>query len=202
MYHASAAIAAVVLPEAVRKAAAAATALRGCLVQESVCLLGLREAIADLEKEHMVALSFEKLATGSPDGILKAKQTVLVIYGGSQNWSLQQWNPANESVPPPRPGLRQAQTFVDWITSTKGELEREEMHFVALVQRVQRQRQGISSALLSFNTLKLARGVFHGKIMLLLMGMFSSLRPITTQYLFARTLTPHPNTHTPKAVTQ
>jgi hypothetical protein len=61
VYHASAAIVAVVPPEAVRKAAEAASALRGFSAKESVCLLDLRERIADLEKEHMVTLSFKKL---------------------------------------------------------------------------------------------------------------------------------------------
>ncbi len=147
--------------------------LRDYLADESVSLSDLCDTIADLEKEQMVAISIERLTTGSPGSITEAKQNMLMIYQNSQNLSLQLWDPSCESVTPRPPARRQAQTFADW--STIEELEHEEKHFVTLVHRVQHQRQGMARYRLSFNTLKFARGVVLVKIWQLLNGVFSSL---------------------------
>jgi hypothetical protein len=149
--------------------------LREFLANESISLSGLRGAIADVEKEHMVAIAIAKLATGRAGGIAEAKGTVVKFFQLSREWTLQIWDAASEKVPPRQLALRRVQTFADWSASTEEELEHEEKHFVALVHRVQLQRQGIARARLSFDTLKFTRGVVCVKIWQLLHGVFSRL---------------------------
>jgi hypothetical protein len=152
--------------------------MRGFLANESVGLLGLCDTIAHTEKVQIVALSIMRLATGHPGSIAEAKATVVMIYKNSQNWCLQLWDQARESLPPRPPAQRRAQTFIDWSATTNDELEHELKHFVELVDSVRRHRQGVAGLRLSFNTLKFARGVVCAKIWQLLISKFSSLPQI------------------------